>query len=168
MGVATKKSLGLKKYWWVRGYLWIRRFFIYKGMSRVRACKSSLDVCAPSVITIFRGKVEEVELPVEKVDIIISEWMGYCLFYESMLNTVIFARDKWLVRPIVCLWPSTLTGHSFSQSTSRKRRENLQKENTHTIELQRDHINKNMIEICKRLNGHLYSEPRAKCSGQRV
>ncbi|KFO63836.1 Protein arginine N-methyltransferase 1, partial [Corvus brachyrhynchos] len=43
-------------------------------------------------------KVEEVELPVEKVDIIISEWMGYCLFYESMLNTVIYARDKWLVR----------------------------------------------------------------------
>lgn len=52
--------------------------------------------CLP-VITIFKGKVEEVELPVGKVDIIISEWMGYCLFYESMLNTVIFARDKWLV-----------------------------------------------------------------------
>lgn len=49
------------------------------------------------VITIFKGKVEEVELPVDQVDIIISEWMGYCLFYESMLNTVIFARDKWLV-----------------------------------------------------------------------
>lgn len=49
------------------------------------------------MITIFKGKVEEVELPVEKVDIIISEWMGYSLFYESMLNTVIFARDKWLV-----------------------------------------------------------------------
>ncbi|XP_075898771.1 protein arginine N-methyltransferase 8-B isoform X1 [Nelusetta ayraudi] len=49
-----------------------------------------------SVITIFKGKVEEVELPVDEVDIIISEWMGYCLFYESMLNTVIFARDKWL------------------------------------------------------------------------
>lgn len=28
------------------------------------------------VITIIQGKVEEVELPVEKVDIIISEWMG--------------------------------------------------------------------------------------------
>lgn len=51
-----------------------------------------------AVITIFKGKVEEVELPVDEVDIIISEWMGYCLFYESMLNTVIFARDKWLVR----------------------------------------------------------------------
>jgi len=52
-----------------------------------------------SVITLVHGKVEEVSLPVgiEKVDIIVSEWMGYCLFYESMLNTVIYARDKWLV-----------------------------------------------------------------------
>lgn len=55
-------------------------------------------VLCVAVITIFQGKVEEVELPVDEVDIIISEWMGYCLFYESMLNTVIFARDKWLVR----------------------------------------------------------------------
>lgn len=54
---------------------------------------------APTVVTIIKGKVEEVELPVEKVDIIISEWMGYCLFYESMLNTVLYARDKWLVGP---------------------------------------------------------------------
>ena len=36
-------------------------------------------------------------MPVPKVDIIISEWMGYCLFYESMLDTVLYARDKWLV-----------------------------------------------------------------------
>merc|ERR1719273_2749642 len=49
------------------------------------------------VVTIIRGKVEEIELPVPKVDIIISEWMGYCLFYESMLDTVLYARDKWLV-----------------------------------------------------------------------
>lgn len=28
----------------------------------------------------------------DKVDIIISEWMGYFLFYESMLDTVLFAR----------------------------------------------------------------------------
>jgi protein arginine N-methyltransferase 1 len=32
-----------------------------------------------------------------QVDIIISEWMGYFLLYESMLDTVIYARDKWLV-----------------------------------------------------------------------
>merc|ERR1711990_1045037 len=49
-------------------------------------------------IEIIRGKVEEISLPegVDKVDIIISEWMGYCLFYESMLDTVLYARDKWL------------------------------------------------------------------------
>eukprot|EP00624_Nannochloropsis_granulata_P006026 evm.model.NODE_4365_length_7507_cov_22.568668.1 len=48
-------------------------------------------------ITLIRGKVEEIELPVESVDIIISEWMGYFLLYESMLDTVLYARDKWLV-----------------------------------------------------------------------
>jgi predicted RNA methylase len=48
-------------------------------------------------ITLIRGKVEEIELPVPQVDIIISEWMGYCLLYESMLDTVLYARDKWLV-----------------------------------------------------------------------
>ena len=47
-------------------------------------------------ITIFKSKVEDVNLPVEKVDIIISEWMGYFLLYESMLDTVLYARDKWL------------------------------------------------------------------------
>lgn len=35
-------------------------------------------------------------MPVSEVDIIVSEWMGYFLFYESMLDTVIYARDKWL------------------------------------------------------------------------
>ncbi|GIL72787.1 hypothetical protein Vretimale_4431 [Volvox reticuliferus] len=47
-------------------------------------------------VTIIKGKVEEVTLPVDKVDIIVSEWMGYFLFYESMLDTVLYARDKWL------------------------------------------------------------------------
>ena len=40
----------------------------------------------------MRGKMEDIVLPVPKVDIIISEWMGYCLFYESMLDTVLYAR----------------------------------------------------------------------------
>ena len=47
-------------------------------------------------ITIIQSKVEEANLPVDKVDIIISEWMGYFLLYESMLDTLLFARDKWL------------------------------------------------------------------------
>lgn len=48
-------------------------------------------------IVLLQGKMEEVQLPVDKVDIIISEWMGYFLLYESMLNTVLVARDKYLV-----------------------------------------------------------------------
>ena len=40
--------------------------------------------------------MEDVELPVQKVDIIISEWMGYFLLYESMLDSVLYARDKYL------------------------------------------------------------------------
>jgi protein arginine N-methyltransferase 1 len=48
-----------------------------------------------NVVTLIKGKIEEVELP-EKVDIIVSEWMGYCLLYEAMLSSVIIARDKWL------------------------------------------------------------------------
>ncbi|KAI9792764.1 MAG: type I protein arginine N-methyltransferase Rmt1 [Peltula sp. TS41687] len=47
-------------------------------------------------ITLLQGKMEEVELPYPKVDIIISEWMGYFLLYESMLDTVLYARDKYL------------------------------------------------------------------------
>ncbi|XP_062520315.1 protein arginine N-methyltransferase 1-like [Corticium candelabrum] len=62
------------------------------------------------VIQVIRGKVEEVELPVENVDIIVSEWMGYCLFYETMLPTVIFARDKWL-KPEGLLFPDKASLH---------------------------------------------------------
>lgn len=63
---------------------------------------------SPSVVEIIHGKVEDVTLPVEKVDIIISEWMGYCLFYESMLETVLYARDKWLA-PDGMLFPDRAT-----------------------------------------------------------
>ena len=47
-------------------------------------------------ITVIKGKMEEIDLPVPKVDIIISEWMGYFLLYESMLDSVLWARDKYL------------------------------------------------------------------------
>ena len=52
-------------------------------------------------ITLLQGKMEEVEMPQQhmhdgKVDIIISEWMGYFLLYESMLDTVLYARDSYL------------------------------------------------------------------------
>jgi hypothetical protein len=59
-------------------------------------CKCNLYLTRVAVITVIQGKMEDIVLP-EKVDVIISEWMGYCLLYESMLQTVLVARDKWLV-----------------------------------------------------------------------
>lgn len=59
------------------------------------------------IVEVIQSKLEDIkELPggFEKVDVIISEWMGYCLFYESMLNTVLYARDKWLA-PDGALFP---------------------------------------------------------------
>ncbi|KAJ9092510.1 hypothetical protein QFC19_008723 [Naganishia cerealis] len=49
------------------------------------------------VITVIQGKVEEIQLPVQHVDVIISEWMGYMLLYEAMLDSVLHARDRFLV-----------------------------------------------------------------------
>ncbi|XP_041817907.1 protein arginine N-methyltransferase 6 [Chelmon rostratus] len=46
-------------------------------------------------VEVIRGTVETVDLP-EKVEVIVSEWMGYALLHESMLNSVLYARDKWL------------------------------------------------------------------------
>lgn len=46
----------------------------------------------------IQGKVEEIQLPVETVDIIVSEWMGYALLYESMLDSVLIARDRFLAK----------------------------------------------------------------------
>jgi type I protein arginine methyltransferase len=51
------------------------------------------------IIEVMHAKLEDInELPggETEVDVIVSEWMGYSLLYESMLNSVIFARNKWL------------------------------------------------------------------------
>ncbi|KAF9680454.1 hypothetical protein SADUNF_Sadunf06G0122800 [Salix dunnii] len=56
-----------------------------------------------NVITVLKGKIEDIELPVAKVDIIISEWMGYFLLFENMLNSVLYTRDKWLANDGIVL-----------------------------------------------------------------
>ncbi|KAG2738284.1 S-adenosyl-L-methionine-dependent methyltransferase [Suillus brevipes Sb2] len=65
------------------------------------------------VITVIRGKIEEISLlnDVEYVDIIISEWMGCALLYESMFDSVLQARDRFL-KPEGSVTPSPATGHS--------------------------------------------------------
>ncbi|KAL2170033.1 hypothetical protein VTG60DRAFT_5373 [Thermothelomyces hinnuleus] len=65
------------------------------------------------VITCVRGRIEDVVLPggggpggePVQVDVIVSEWMGYCLLYEAMLPSVLFARDRYL-KPGGLLVPS--------------------------------------------------------------
>lgn len=61
-----------------------------------------------SKITLIQGKMEDVQLPFPKVDIIISEWMGYFLLYESMLDTVLYARDQYL-QPGGLIFPDKAT-----------------------------------------------------------
>ena len=48
-----------------------------------------------SIIEVIKARVEDVQID-EKVDIIVSEWMGFHLLHESMLDSVLFARDKFL------------------------------------------------------------------------
>ena len=47
-------------------------------------------------MTLLKGRIEDLTLPVDHVDIIISEWMGYFLLFESMLDSVLWARNKYL------------------------------------------------------------------------
>lgn len=74
------------------------------GQARAIVQLNGLD----KVVTLVQGKVEDIDLPVEKVDAIVSEWMGYCLLYESMLPSVLVARDKYL-KPGGLLLPSRVT-----------------------------------------------------------
>eukprot|EP00887_Chlorella_sp_A99_P001499 scaffold8.g1499.t1 len=63
-------------------------------------------------VSVVHSRVEELaELPLPaeahgKVDVLVSEWMGYALFFESMLDSVLSARDRFL-RPGGALLPDT-------------------------------------------------------------
>ncbi|KAM9605745.1 protein arginine N-methyltransferase 3 isoform 4-T4 [Morphnus guianensis] len=74
---------------------------VYQAMDIIRLNKLE------NIVTLVKGRIEEVDLPLEKVDVIISEWMGYFLLFESMLDSVIYAKDKYLaeggsVYPDIC------------------------------------------------------------------
>ncbi|KMZ71585.1 protein arginine methyltransferase 3 [Zostera marina] len=64
------------------------------------------------VVEVVKCMVEDLEnhvtiLP-DSVDILVSEWMGYCLLYETMLSSVLYARDHWL-KPGGAILPDTAT-----------------------------------------------------------
>ena len=65
--------------------------------ARVNVARNGLS----STITCVHGKIEEAVLPGlaeagGAVDVIVSEWMGYCLLFEAMLPSVLWARDRYL------------------------------------------------------------------------
>ncbi|KAL5965761.1 Protein arginine N-methyltransferase 1 [Taenia solium] len=52
-----------------------------------------------SCITVINSKVEDAQFGVDRVDAIVSEWMGHALLYENMLPSVLCARDRYLLPP---------------------------------------------------------------------
>lgn len=47
------------------------------------------------IVEVIQGKLEEIELP-ERVDVIISEPIGFLLVHERMIESYVTARDKFL------------------------------------------------------------------------
>ena len=67
-------------------------------------------------IKLIKGRLEDVqELQGKKFDVLISEWMGYFLLYEGMLDSVISARDKYL-SPGGLILPNHCLMHLFAIS----------------------------------------------------
>ncbi|ETN66844.1 protein arginine n-methyltransferase [Anopheles darlingi] len=62
------------------------------------------------VIDVSECRVEDFRLPneEERVDIIVSEWMGFFLLHEGMLDSVLVARDRFL-KPNGLMFPDTAT-----------------------------------------------------------
>lgn len=75
------------------------------------------------IVTVIQGAVEDIKLPIEEdhletddpehpdrvVDIFISEWMGYFLLRESMMDSLVRARDKFLKPATGLMLPSHTT-----------------------------------------------------------
>jgi len=57
-------------------------------------------------IKVLKGAAEDLCSKIPLCDVIVSEWMGYCLLFEGMLDTVLAVRDK-LLRPSGIMVPAT-------------------------------------------------------------
>ncbi|CAL8074006.1 unnamed protein product [Orchesella dallaii] len=59
------------------------------------------------VVTVIHSRVEDIQtLPENAVDIIVSEWMGFYLLHESMLESVLYARDTFM-KPGGLMYPNS-------------------------------------------------------------
>lgn len=67
------------------------------GFARQIAAKNGMAAESGGPVSIVAGRVEQLtELPggVQQADVLVSEWMGYALLFESMLDSVLHARDR--------------------------------------------------------------------------
>lgn len=90
-----------------------------------RAKEIALENGLDSKITFIRGKAEMIEdlaCGYDKVDVIISEWMGYCLLFESMLPSVLFVRDRWLKPVTGRVYPDISSLHILGMACSEYRK----------------------------------------------
>ncbi|KAG7174128.1 arginine N-methyltransferase 3-like [Homarus americanus] len=76
---------------------------IYQALDIVK--ENRLD----EAITLHKGRLEDLQFD-HKFDFIVSEWMGYFLLFEGMLDSVLYARDKHLVEGGLLL-PNRCTMH---------------------------------------------------------
>eukprot|EP00931_Biecheleriopsis_adriatica_P031535 TRINITY_DN18483_c0_g1_i2.p1 TRINITY_DN18483_c0_g1~~TRINITY_DN18483_c0_g1_i2.p1 ORF type:complete len:440 (+),score=85.29 TRINITY_DN18483_c0_g1_i2:59-1378(+) len=92
------------------------------GASKVYAVEASAAAAQVCREVIAQNGLQNVV----EVDAVISEWMGYFLLFESMLDSVLLARDRWL-RPGGLMLPSRarLLLCPFSDSYWRKQREGM-------------------------------------------
>ncbi|XP_056393063.1 protein arginine N-methyltransferase 2 isoform X2 [Hyla sarda] len=74
-----------------------------------QTCKLVEENGFSNIIQVVCQRAEELQLPT-KVDVLVSEWMGTCLMFEFMLESVLLARDLWLKEDGV-MWPSTARIH---------------------------------------------------------
>jgi len=103
-----------------------------KHASRVMEANGVSDV-----VRVIQGAVEDIEtlpdLPEGcedeefPVDIIISEWMGYFLLRESMLDTIVRAREKFLKKDVGLMFPSHATMY-IAPVTDEDERKNIANE----------------------------------------
>jgi len=91
------------------------------------------------IVTVIQGAVEEIKLPIEEdglepddpehpdrvVDIFISEWMGYFLLRESMMDSLVRARDKFLKPATGLMFPSHTTMYVAPVEDDEERRAGL-------------------------------------------
>ncbi|XP_037087412.1 protein arginine N-methyltransferase 3-like [Pollicipes pollicipes] len=73
------------------------------GVDRSEVIYDAMDIVRENglsdVVKLVKGRLEEMVLPGgrdRRFDVIVSEWMGYFLLFEGMLDSVLYARDHLL------------------------------------------------------------------------